>query len=440
MNVSEQMRKDRAAVRELAKRAAEIAALPEQNEKRELWRRLNDLQPVRPMVLIYGIPWGEMGCESLAERTEDPFYREQERYLRRLLFRWDHARGDMVVEPFINCFAIINDTGCGFPGWVDERLAERIIFADKYEEIAMRSFKPMIRSECDLENFKMPVISVDEDKTREYYEKTGDLYDGIFDVRYKIHMSEDFWPWNSVIAWLGIEESLAAMIERPQLIHKIMRRVVDAKLCALEQYERMNLLSYSSGNNLMGGYAYTGDLPTDGNGNGNRNGNGNGNGNANGNGNRKARLSDIWCSAAAEIFTCVSPEMHEEFTLDYENEVLSKFGLTYYGCCERLDNKIHNLERIKNLRKISVSAWSDPYKAAELIGRRYVYSYKPDNTPLSSISWDMEHTRAKLLDVVAAARRNGCPIEIIANAVTTVRNEPRRIFEWADMAQRIAEA
>ena len=426
MYVSESMRKDRDAVRELAKRAAEIAALPEQDEKRGLWRRLNDLEPVRPMVLIYGggIPWGEMDDDSLAERAEDPFYREQERYLRRLLFRWEHVRGDMVVEPFLDCPVIINDTGCGFPGWGNEKLAERVIFIDKYGEIAMRNFKPMIRSEDDLENFRMPDISVDEGKTRENYDKTRDLYDGIFDVRLKGVMYGSFWPWNNVIAWLGIENSLAAMAEQPQLVHKIMRRVVDAELCALEQYERLGLLSFSSGNINMGGYAYTGDLPSGGD----------------GRAGAKAKLADLWGSAAAEIFTCVSPEMHEEFAFSYESEILGKYGLTYYGCCDRLDNKIHNLEKLTNLRKISVSAWADPYKAAELIGRRYVYSYKPDNSAISSVSWDTEHSRAVLADVVSTAKRNGCPVELIMNAVTTVRNEPGRLFAWAEMAQEIAEA
>ena len=427
MSVSESIRRDRDIVRELAKRAAEIAALPGQDEKRELWRRMNDLKPVRPMVLIHdgGIPWGEMDDESLAERTEDPFYHEQERYLRRLIFRWDHARGDMVVEPFMVCPISRNNTGCGFPYWGDEKMAERIIYIDNYNEISARSFKTLIHSEDDLEKFGMPVVTINEEKTRENYEKMRDLYDGIFDVRLRGIMSNDFWPWNSIIGWLGIENSLAAMAEQPQFIHKIMRLVTDAELCSLEQYERMNLLSFSSGNICFGGHTYTDDLPSDAGGN---------------DGASAARLKDLWGSSAAEIFTCVSPEMHDEFALEYEKEVLGKYGLAYYGCCERLDNKIHNLEKLPNLRKISVSAWADPYKAAEMIGRRYVYSYKPDNSAISGYSWDAEHSRTVLADVVNTAKRNNCPMEIIMNAVSTVRNDPGRVFAWAKMAQEIAEA
>ena len=53
-------RKDAAIVRELAARAAEIAALPVQEEKRALWRRLNALKPARPMVMIDQVCWNEM--------------------------------------------------------------------------------------------------------------------------------------------------------------------------------------------------------------------------------------------------------------------------------------------------------------------------------------------------------------------------------------------
>ena len=45
-------RKDRNALRELARQAAEIAALPVQQETISLWKALNGLKSVRPMVMI----------------------------------------------------------------------------------------------------------------------------------------------------------------------------------------------------------------------------------------------------------------------------------------------------------------------------------------------------------------------------------------------------
>ena len=51
---------DKAIIRALATQVAEIAALPVQEEKRALWRRLNGLNPVRPMVTINQVCWNEM--------------------------------------------------------------------------------------------------------------------------------------------------------------------------------------------------------------------------------------------------------------------------------------------------------------------------------------------------------------------------------------------
>ncbi len=45
-------KKDVVIVRELAARVAEVAALPVQDEKRALWRKLNARTPARPMVMV----------------------------------------------------------------------------------------------------------------------------------------------------------------------------------------------------------------------------------------------------------------------------------------------------------------------------------------------------------------------------------------------------
>ena len=56
--------KDKEIIRALAAKVAEIAALPVQAEKRDLWRKLNALQPKRPMVMIDQVCWNEMNNEG----------------------------------------------------------------------------------------------------------------------------------------------------------------------------------------------------------------------------------------------------------------------------------------------------------------------------------------------------------------------------------------
>ena len=105
---------DKHIIRQLAGEVAEIAALPVQEEKRALWRRLNGLQPVRPMVMIDQVCWNEMDVDGeLAFSCEDPECAGYEWYLRTLLYQWRHFPVDMVVEPFIRVPKAVRNTGFG---------------------------------------------------------------------------------------------------------------------------------------------------------------------------------------------------------------------------------------------------------------------------------------------------------------------------------------
>ena len=90
-----------AMVRDLARQVAEIAALPMQAEKAELWRRLNALDPVRPLVMLQNGAWNET-LDDREAQCQDEFCRRHELHLRRTLYQWQHMRGDMVVEDTIH--------------------------------------------------------------------------------------------------------------------------------------------------------------------------------------------------------------------------------------------------------------------------------------------------------------------------------------------------
>jgi hypothetical protein len=91
-------------LRHLGDQQARIAALPIHKEKAELWRRLNDLEPVRPLIWINEVPWHEMNLNGeLTLQTQDPWAQRIETELRRLIYQWDHFPADMVVSEFISC-------------------------------------------------------------------------------------------------------------------------------------------------------------------------------------------------------------------------------------------------------------------------------------------------------------------------------------------------
>jgi hypothetical protein len=139
----------------------------------------------------------------------------------------------------------------------------------------------------------------------------------------------------------------------------------------------------------------------------------------------------------AQIFASVSPAMREQFDLRYARKWYARFGLGYYGCCEPLHACIDLLRGIPNLRKISTSAWADQHRMAEQIGSDYVVSRKPSPALLAGDRWDPEAVRADLGETTRLARASGSPLELILKDISTVRYEPQRLWEWADVAMNV---
>ena len=90
--------RDRQLVRDLAKRMAEAAALPIQQEKIRLWKRLNSLRPERPMVLLNPQNgWVDLVREQDL-RCESPELRDMELNLRQTLFRHEAIHDDYPIS------------------------------------------------------------------------------------------------------------------------------------------------------------------------------------------------------------------------------------------------------------------------------------------------------------------------------------------------------
>jgi len=410
--------KDKKILRELAKKVAEIASMPVQKQKKEMWTHINDLQNVNPMVFIYQIPWHEMNVNNeLDLQTTDRFCKGIEIELRRTIYQWVHMRGDMVVEPWISCPLVIHDTGFG--------ITEDYNFIKNNEdsEVLSKKHHCQIQNEEDIYKIKMPEITYDKDSTEFNYSMMVDIFDGILEVK-KIGVQRVlFAPWDRLVEWWAPEQALMDLILRPKLIHKAMKRLVDAFIYRLDQYESQNLLSLNNLNKFVGtgGLGYTNDLPqTDYN-------------------YKQTRAADLWGYSMAQIFAEVSPDMHDEFALQYEIQWLKRFGLNYYGCCEPLHKKIDILKKIPNLRKISMSPWVNVEEGAEAIGDSYIYSCKPNPAILALKTWDLDYARKELVSILEKTSKYGCIVEVIMKDISTVRHQPQRLWEWARMASEITK-
>ena len=409
--------KDRSILCQLAEKVVGIAALPIHKEKEELWRRLNDLEKVRPMVWINEIPWHEMNVnDELTLQTKHEFCRLIETELRRTIYQWQHLPGDMIVEPKFYSSLVIRDSGFGIREETD------IVKFDENNNIISQNYHPQIQNEKDIEKIKNPIISLNEEATESNFQILDNLFGDILPVEKRGIIRFWFAPWDQLVMWYGIEEALTDLVSRPELVHLAMDRLVSAYLARLDQYVSMNLLSFSDGNFRVGsgGLGYTKQLPKP---------------------NfdpKRVRTIDQWGFATAQIFSDVSPKMHDEFALEYEKRWLKRFGLNYYGCCEPLHHKIDILKTIPSLRKISMSPWINVDKAVENVDGRYVFSLKPNPAFLAMVEWNPELAREDLEEVLQ--KTVGCCVEVILKDISTVRYEPQRLWEWEKMAMELAEA
>lgn len=411
MNVS---RHDREVLRELAEKIANIAALPLHKEKIKMWKGVNSLKSKRPMVWITKIPWHEMEVEDeLKLKATSEFCRKIEMEMRRTIYRWKNMRVDMVVEPKIICPLVINNSGFGIEEDAD------IVSVDSDSDIHSRNYHIQIKDEDDIQKIKMPKISYDEDATEQNYQIMSEIFNGVLEVVKYTRL--DYGPWDYLIPWLGVQEGLTALALRPEFIHKCMERLIQAYSSMLDQYEKLNLLTLNNGNYRTGsgGLGYTDELPQpDYN-------------------PKKVKAADLWGFATAQIFSEVSPQMHEEFALNYELRWLKRFGLNYYGCCEPLHKKIDIIKKIPNLRKISMCPWVNLEEAVLQIGDSYVLSCKPNPSILAEKSWDPERARRDLINILEKTK--GCYVEIIMKDISTVRYQPQRLWEWAKIADEVTQ-
>jgi len=406
--------KDYSILRELAKQVAEIAALPVQQETINLWKALNGLKPIRPMVMIDQIPWHEMDVNGeLALQTEDGFCRHFEVHLRRTLYLWKHMRADMVVMPYVNVYKSISNTGFGVG------VVEQTAVTDPRNSVVGHRYIDQFKTEEDIMKIQMPKISYNEEATKNAEERAKEIFDGILEVRTQ-GACPGFAPWDIIVQWRSPDNMILDMIDRPDFMHKIISRLTDAHLCMLDQLEEKGLLGYGQETIHCTG-AFTDELP------------------APGFDPKRPRAKDLWTFGMAQIFSTVSPEMHKEYEINYAKKWYERFGLGYYGCCEPLDEKIDIIRELPRVRKISMSPWVDIERGAERIGRDFVFSRKPTPAFLAWDTWKPEEVEKDLRETKEICERYNCPLEFILKDISTVNYQPQRLWEWSDIAMRVAK-
>lgn len=403
---------DRIILRELAQRYAEKAFMDSMREREGRCKRHNGLEIVRPLINIFEVPWGELKADDeLILRCTEPHARALENRLRQVLFQMKYFPVDLMLPPYFEVYPSINGIGFGID------IEEKTEKSQTGSNIMSHQYSDVIPDIESLEKVKMPHLSIDQANTAQDMEVAQTAFDGLMEIRQGgVTLYHAMWD---VIPMLhGANKTIMDLIDRPEYCHAAVSKFTDYYLALHAEYERLNVLA-AHPYYLHATPALTDELPAkdfDG---------------------KHVRLKDVWARGMAQIFSSVSPKMHDEFDLAYMQKIFDQCGLSYYGCCEPLDTKIDILrKRFKNLRKISISPWADPVRAAENIHGDYVLSCKP-NPSAVAVKTNVEAVKQDIEKVCKACLRTGTPCEFILKDISTISGNVDNLRQWADAAQEV---
>lgn len=399
------MNHEQTVLRELTKQYLELIQTSENDERRSAWKRLHDLDSIRPMVHIRGGRiWQEI-LDTYNLECTTPILREAEGKLRLMIFR-SKLGDDTVFEPWYTFRAIFKCRGWGLE-------CERKTSGEK--QGAWKGIHPL-KDLDDLSSLRFPRHIIDEQATTEKYEILQNMIGDLIDI--DVDRSPNYRAFAGDIATdlghlRGIEQMMIDMYDAPEQLHRLLSFMRDGILKTHEEAEEAGDWGLTSHENQS--MPYGGGLldpaPNQ----------------------RGVKRNQLWGYMAAQELTLVSPEMHDEFMLRYQLPIIDKFGLAAYGCCEDLTNKIDMLRKIPNLRRIAVAPLAKIESCAEQIGRDYVISYRPNPADMVCVGFDEKQIRriiAHALDVF-----QGCHIEINLKDVETCQHQPERLKGWVKIVR-----
>ncbi len=402
---------DKKQLQSLAKEVREMGESPEMAEKKRLWVKHNNLEGERPM--IFCDPengWHEIIPETDLKCTND-LARHWELSMKKQIF-WGREMGDdYVIEPVIDIAHVYREMPWRIKGKEEKSHA----FTTQLDGGAYHIDSVMDSYE-EIESILPQEIVVDKDTSQKVMDLAQSIFDGILTVQ-----NRTVWYWSVGLTdefsqLRGMDKMMMDFYDDPDGVHALMQKLQQGTIERMEFLEKQNL--YYPNNNYTfvgsGGLGYTDQLP----------------------GREPSMLSEMWGLTESQITVGVSPDMFAEFIWPYQKEILEKFGLGCYGCCEGLESRIETVKQSKNLRRVSVSHWADVEKMSDALKKDYIFSLKPTPSPLATHEMDVETARKELEEKFAVAKDRNC-VEIIMKDNHTIGNNSENVKKWVKLAREV---
>lgn len=410
---------DRELLKPLIDQLLALAERPDQEPKKQLWARFNALQPVDkvPVCITFeGIPapqWDLLfGPDHLQCKTE--LARRIEFDLKTRVWMARNVPDDHVVWPAI----LVSATQAAPPDW-----GVPLHWRPSNDPLGAKEIVAPFADRINLEKLRHPRTEIDEPATQDRLAQAAELVEHRLAVhpRYPTLGEAVF---DDAVRLRGMEQIFLDLIDRPQLIHELMRFITDSVVA--DHQRRQDRGWINAPPDPTGRYqmvpvfrhiaAY---LPPD-------------------FADRKPLLRDEWAYVTAQTSAGLGPEMYARFVHQYNCRLAELFtaGTVYYHGCEQLDQKLDSIARLPNLRRHHVSPWSSVELAAEKFAGSVLLEVHahPTEVFFGAEADDMRREIERLLKSAA-----GHPLCLNLSDIHSLGGNPHTLRTWAQIAQDTVE-
>ncbi len=377
-------------INSLVREVVELSQIPRMVELRDFWERFYSLkEPWKVPVTVAGSAWETSpfnfhGWSRLLNWNMLEVFEDPERYLRfmleAMLYRFREFEDDA---------ALTSSIPISFGTVLESSLfgIEPIFCADTdpWPGTQSQGVKPIIQREEDLEGLEPPDFykSGLMPRVHYFYQRIEELVGDQLEVVFPLF---DRGPWGIACDLMGIKNIIVGVFRQPDFIHKLMDFIVESKIRLLRERERFLGVK-----------------------------------------------EDLLAGLGNDEVNCdfISPRIYKEFIFPYEQKLVNAYskGLFYYHSCGNLTPILKYVAKLKGLRLLHISPWTDFDRAVrEVKGVIFEKRLHPEQDILYS---SPEQMRDKISSIMETGRE--AVLEIKASGLDRV--PPETIKVWIKTAK-----
>ncbi len=409
---------ERLYLRELARRQAEIAALPVMAQRRRLWTDMNDAKPgAPPPFAIETWTFDRDFMPADLFKCTSAYGRRLENGLLRNIRHHELLDDDHVCPDTLDM---------GWHVWSDEfGIPIKTEYAKDAEGVVTGyHFDCPIKDLRDgFDCIKPSTFGVNKAGTLEEKQFLEETFGDILPVTLRSGTFGSNCLTQLLMRLMTMETFFVAMYDCPETLHALMALLRDNALRMSRWAEQEGLLVLNNANQCTCGTClnFTTLLP------------------------RRpvepghVKLSDMWGTMDSQETVGVSPELFHEFCFPYYRDLAALFGFVYWGCCEPADPIWKtSLAKLPNLKAVSISRWADQrFMAEALEGTGIVFSRKPDPNLLGiHATFDEEAWANEIRTTLAITAGKRLPLEFVVRDVYSMHGNLAKARRAVEIARR----